>query len=217
MAPGTDTRERLIATAAGLWHARSYADVGVSEICEAADVRKGSFYHFFPSKRDLALAVIDERWERLGLGAMAPILTGPLAPLDRLRALIERGLQMQAELRAAGDGGAPGCSFGNLAVELSTVDEVLRERLERLFGDWAALIRGALDDAVAAGEIHPIDTGRAARAMLAYIEGLAVLVKTSNDTGAIAEIAPLALRLVGADVPDPAELTASHTTERTDT
>jgi TetR/AcrR family transcriptional regulator, transcriptional repressor for nem operon len=50
----SEARERLIGTAGDLWHRRSYTDVGVSEICETAGVQKGSFYHFFPSKQDLA-------------------------------------------------------------------------------------------------------------------------------------------------------------------
>ena len=33
--------------------------VGVDEICRPAGVHKGSFYHFFPSKQALVLAVLD--------------------------------------------------------------------------------------------------------------------------------------------------------------
>jgi hypothetical protein len=35
--------------------------------------------------------------------------------------------------------------------------------------------------------------------VLAYIEGLGVIVKAENDPNAVADLAPLALRLVGAD------------------
>lgn len=194
----SDARERLIRSAGELWHARSYRDVGVSEICDHAGVQKGSFYHFFPSKRDLALAAIDDGWERWGVREMAPLLTGPLPPLERLVCLFELGIARQLELKET-CGATVGCSFGNLVVELATVDEVLRERLARLFDDWAGLIQHALDDAVAAGDLPDIDTGQAARAVLAYIEGLGVIVKAENDPNAVADLAPLALRLVGAD------------------
>ena len=56
----SDARERLIHSAIELVHARSYADVGVNELCEHAGVKKGSFYHFFPSKRDLIVAALDD-------------------------------------------------------------------------------------------------------------------------------------------------------------
>ena len=77
----SDARDRLVRSAGELWHQRSYADVGVSEICEHAEVQKGSFYHFFSSKRELALAVIDEAWHQRGVCEMAPLLTGSLPPL----------------------------------------------------------------------------------------------------------------------------------------
>ena len=198
MGRSSDARERLIDAAGELWHTRSYADVGVSEICDHAGVQKGSFYHFFPSKRDLALAVIEERWRLQGVGQMVPILTGPLPPLERLALFLERGLEEQLELKAS-TGATVGCSFGNLVVELATVDEVLRDRLALLFDDWAAFIQGALDDAVAAGDLPEIDTDQAARALLAFIQGLGVLIKAKDDPLAAADLLPLALRLVGAD------------------
>src|ERR1700744_6129784 len=55
-----DTRQKLIDTAMDLIWKSSYARVGVEEICKVADVRRGSFYYFFPSKVDLALAAMDE-------------------------------------------------------------------------------------------------------------------------------------------------------------
>ena len=207
----SNARERLIETAGELWHRRSYADVGVGEICAEAGVQKGSFYHFFPSKRDLALAVIDERWEHREGAEIAELMRFELPPLERLRVFLDRGLQQQFDLKATI--GACGCSFGNLAVELSGIDPVLRERLERLFSDWAGLIRIALDDAVAAGDIPPIDTAQGARALLAYIEGLSVMVRAADDPAPVADLVPLALRLVGAD-PD-ALPPSEKTTERT--
>jgi TetR/AcrR family transcriptional repressor of nem operon len=195
----SDARRRLIDAAGDLWHRRSYADVGVGEICAEAGVQKGSFYHFFPSKQDLALAVIDDRWEGGDRERINALMTCELPPLDRLRALLEYGLQEQYDLKAAT--GACGCSFGNLAVEMSGVDPVLRERLEELFTDWASLLRIALDDAVAAGDIAPIDTAQAARAVLTYIEGLSVMVRAAHDPEPIADLVPLAFRLIGAEPP----------------
>jgi TetR/AcrR family transcriptional regulator, transcriptional repressor for nem operon len=195
----SDARERLIEAAGDLWHRRSYTDVGVGEICAAAGVQKGSFYHFFPSKQDLALAVIEDRWEGGDRRQISALMTCELPPLERLRVLLEHGLQEQYDLKAGT--GACGCSYGNLAVEMSGVDPVLRDRLERLFTDWAGLIRIALDDAVAAGDIAPIDTAQAARAVLTYIEGLSVMVRAADDPDPVADLVPLAFRLVGAEPP----------------
>ena len=71
MSNTNDTRERIIVVAKSRFHNRSYADVGIKEICDMASIQKGSFYHFFPSKRDLVLAVIDEFAEDWANGFVA--------------------------------------------------------------------------------------------------------------------------------------------------
>src|SRR5262245_64796679 len=83
----SDTRERLIESASELWHSRSYADVGVNEICEHAGARKGSFYHFFASKQDLALAVIDSFWSRAQTRFLDPALDSA-RPLEKFARLV---------------------------------------------------------------------------------------------------------------------------------
>ena len=76
----SDARSRLIESAFALWFRRSYADVGVSEICAAAGVQKGSFYHFFPSKTDLAVAVVDEVEQQFRTEVAGPYLNNPDVP-----------------------------------------------------------------------------------------------------------------------------------------
>jgi len=49
-------------------YARGYAAVGVQEICDQAGVNKGSFYHFFPSKQALVLAVIEAHTQQMQRG-----------------------------------------------------------------------------------------------------------------------------------------------------
>ena len=55
----SNAKSRLIAMAMALMYVRGYPAVGVHEISTRAGVYKGSFYHFFPSKQALVLAVID--------------------------------------------------------------------------------------------------------------------------------------------------------------
>ena len=195
MARRNDTRERLVEAAAGLWHARSYADVGVSEICAVADVRKGSLYHFFSSKQDLAVAVIDRHWREGYETVVMPAVAAGETPLEQVRRLT---IGIAGEVcRLTGElGVVPGCPFGNLAGELSTIDGAVRERLERLFESQHRVLEALLDDAVAAGELpEGTDTGEAARAMTAYIEGVLLMSKNANDVSIAQRLLPLALRL----------------------
>jgi TetR/AcrR family transcriptional repressor of nem operon len=196
-----DTQERLIRTAAGLWHARSYADVGVNEICQAADVRKVSFYHFFASKQELAVAVIDRHWREAYENVVMPALAAGATPMGQLRELTI-GIADEVDRLTEELGVVPGCPFGNLAVELSTIDGAVRERLERLFESQQDLLRELLERAVAAGELPgATDTGEAARALHAYIEGVLLVSKNANDASIARQLLPLALRLAVQGIP----------------
>lgn len=195
MARSSDTEQRIVDAARRLWHVRSYADVGVNEICEAADVRKGSFYHYFPAKHDLAIAVIDDHWREAYEHVVLPTRAEGGTPLEQLDKLVER-VGMSVRRSADELGVVPGCPFGNLAVELSTIDSDVRDRLVRLFADQQAVLKGLLDDAVAAEELPAqTDTAEVARAMNAYIEGILLLAKNANDASLVEELLPLTMRL----------------------
>src|ERR1700712_5792162 len=60
--PQSQTKQKLIDAAHRLIWANSYAHVSVEDICRAAGVQKGSFYHFFPTKIDLAAAALEDHW-----------------------------------------------------------------------------------------------------------------------------------------------------------
>ena len=90
-----------------------------------------------------------------------------------------------------------GCKIGNLALELSTQDEVIRQKLEQIFQEWTECFELALREAVATGELSAdTDTHSTAQAILAYIEGLALLGKTFNDPDFIRRLTRGVLKLV---------------------
>src|ERR1700688_4957405 len=59
----SNAKERLLQVAFDLIWRQSYGAVSVDDICERAKVKKGSFYYFFPSKSDLAVAAYEEHWQ----------------------------------------------------------------------------------------------------------------------------------------------------------
>ncbi len=184
-----DTKARILHVARDLFHGRSYADVGIKEICDLARVQKGSFYHFFPSKQDLAMAVIDDMADDWAHGFVAEAFDRDLPPLERLDYLIDAAYYWQ---KAAKDleGRMPGCLFGNLALEVSTRDEVLRAKLNAVFAKASSRFRETLDEAIEQGLIAPLDAEATAQAMLAYLEGMILLAKTRNDPEVIRELGP---------------------------
>lgn len=54
-----ETRTKIIESAINLFSVRGYTAASVDEICKAAGVSKGAFYHHFESKQVMFLALLD--------------------------------------------------------------------------------------------------------------------------------------------------------------
>jgi TetR/AcrR family transcriptional repressor of nem operon len=184
-----DTKNRILTVARELFHSNNYADIGIKQICDAAEVQKGSFYYFFPSKRDLALAVIDDMAEDWAHGFVKEAFDKELPPMERFDYLIDAAYYWQ---KAAKDieGRMPGCLFGNLVLEISTRDDVLRAKVSAVFDKTKVRFEETLNEAVAVGSIVPLDADLTAQAMLSYLEGMILLAKSKNDPDVIQAIGP---------------------------
>ncbi|TDC65948.1 TetR/AcrR family transcriptional regulator [Micromonospora sp. KC207] len=193
-------RDRLLDTACELMHTRGYTAIGVAEICLRADVRKGSFYHFFESKQALTVEVIDTHWQAQR-AAWRERLTGPGPALERLQRLIAWLVGTQREARQT-TGRVDGCLLGNLALELSNQETVVQQRLIAAFDEQAELIHTALTDGTQDGSIAPGYADRAtARAVVSQIEGAVLLAKLSGDVKSLEVLWPHVQRLVTVDSP----------------
>lgn len=190
----SDTYQRIVDSAKELFYASSYADVGVAAICEKAQVKKGSFYHFFSSKQDLSLAVIDTYYSEYKDRILDQAFNKSFKPLDRFSRFIDMAVDMQANIHSQ-TGHVLGCPFGNMATEMSTQDEKIRIRLELLFKRFQGLIRATLQEAKDNGDIDIDDVEATASAILAYFEGCMMMAKTQNNPELLRELLPAALQI----------------------
>lgn len=188
-------REKLINSAIELIGTRSYNSVGVQEICEQAGVKKGSFYHFFPSKPHLTIAALDSMWKQFQEFILLPTIRSDLPALEKLRKFLELCYQLQCTTKDA-RGYMTGCNIGNIALEMSTQDEVIQQKVRQIFQEWAGYFEGLIRDAVAEGDL-PSETNptNTAQAIIAYIEGILLLGKTFNDPEMIKRLSQGVLQL----------------------
>jgi TetR/AcrR family transcriptional repressor of nem operon len=188
----SDAKEKILTAAQSLIELRGYSALGVAEICKAAGVPKGSFYHFFESKEALALAVLDEHWAAQR-GDWVRVLQDDAQPLARLRRLFE---ETEAGLLAGRQscGTVSGCMFGNLTLELSNQTEPIRARLQQIFEAQAR----------ERGEAAVGDTREAARSIVAQLEGQVLFAKLYNDTRHLGTLWENCLSLLSAHRADPA-------------
>lgn len=190
----SDTYQRILQSAKDLIYSSSYADVGVAAICEKAEVKKGSFYHFFPSKQHLTLAVIETYYADLKEGILDLAFDRKLKPMDRLNKFVSLAIEMQVEIHKQ-TGHVFGCPFGNLATEMATQDEKIRKKIDQQFSKFQNLLRDTLQDAVTDGEMEDIDVNATAKAFLAFFEGSMLLAKTQNDPQILRQLLPTATQL----------------------
>jgi TetR/AcrR family transcriptional repressor of nem operon len=162
--------------------------VSVDDLCSDAGVLKGSFYYFFPSKRDLALAAIDEQWEAARTTILEPAFAADIAPMARFR----RFFRLAADRQRGGL--VRGCPFGNLAAEMATTDPLIRERVDLIFDQYLGYFRQALlEDVADSGSVRAEDVSGTAQAILACFQGALLLAKTRNDADVIVDIGELTL------------------------
>jgi TetR/AcrR family transcriptional regulator, transcriptional repressor for nem operon len=176
----SDARDRLLEAGARLVHERGYTAVSVADICAEAGLKKGSFYHFFRSKRDLVLAVIDRYAESYASLMMQCVQESGLRPREQLRrifAVMHEALSSSHRER----GCMRGCPVGNLALEMADRDELIRAKLEGIFEAWRSGLQRILTKATASGELRVDDPRDTAQTLVAHAQGAIVLCKASND------------------------------------
>ncbi|MGH1345143.1 MAG: TetR/AcrR family transcriptional regulator [Nannocystales bacterium] len=176
----SDARGRILKAAAELIHDRGYASVSVSDICSAADLKKGSFYHFFPSKLALVLETIDQlaAGQREGVQAMIAGSGSAREKLTQMFAAASGGnKQCQKDC-----GSIRGCPIGNLALEMAHREPAVAEKLKQVFNQWRAGVESVLQAGVAAGEFEVDDPRAVAESLIAFVEGSILLAKATGDT-----------------------------------
>jgi len=172
------TKQKLLETAMELIWVSSYGSVGVDDICKRAGVSKGSFYHFFPSKSDLAVQALDERWRMMQLD-LDRIFSSQKPPLERIYAYCDYIHERQKQMHSR-TGKVCGCPFASVGSEMSLQDEKVRQKSQDYFDGGVRYLEGALRDAahekrMALGDLH-----EQARQIYSYIMGVLFQARIEN-------------------------------------
>ena len=208
----SSARERLIVSACQLVHARSYAATSVDDLCLAAGVQKGSFYHFFATKHDLVLAAIDRQWATAQAEILEPAFSPDLPPPQRFT----RFFHLAAD-RQRGEV-VRGCPFGNLAAEVGTLEASIRMRVAEVFDGYLGYFDAALRDAAEAGMLEPPTSSQPRRRCSRRFKGALLLAKTRNDPRLIEQVGDQVVRLFAAPPhqprrpPDPPDTSSKRRT-----
>jgi len=166
-----DTRERIVEAARELFFKQGYTATGIAQVLKASDANSGSLYHFFPSKEDLLVAVLEKYRSMLEPRVLKPAFDRVRDPIKRLFAVLE-GYRLLLEATNF----ELGCPIGNLALEVSNSQPEARRLIIENFEAWCDAIRQLVEDAA---DRFPSDVEPAALAthVLATMEGSVMLAR----------------------------------------
>lgn len=167
------TREKLLKAAAVLFHEFGYNGTSVQDIVSKAGVPKGSFYNYFKSKEELAIAVSD---------AFYPLVLAFLnledssSPVSRLRKYFVLTLKEMRRYKYV-----RGCIVGNFASEITNATPALKNRVTEHLDEATRRIAVVISQAQEAKEIDPgLPTMDLARFILNSLYGAIFRSKTDQ-------------------------------------
>jgi TetR/AcrR family transcriptional regulator, transcriptional repressor for nem operon len=195
----SNAKERLLQVAFELIWEQSYGAVSVDNICVRAKVKKGSFYYFFPSKSDLAVAAYEEHWQQKR-PSYDQTFSPQVPPLERIENFCERMYLGQKEKKEK-TGRVLGCPFASVGCELSTQDEKIRQKAQEMFGRFCLYIETALRDAHREGLIESCDFAIKSQDIYSFTMGMLLQAKVKNDPEVLHKLAPTIMQMIGASVP----------------
>ncbi len=172
------TRARLLEHGTRLILEQGYNHTGIQAVLQAAGVPKGSFYHYFKTKEEFGLAILNEYFDA-HMGNVDRFFSDrSLSPLARLRGCFEFciGYFSSREWR-------DGCLLGNLSMELADQNPAFRVRLQEHFAIWSRRVEDCLAEAQRAGELGPdADIRNLADFCVNSWEGAIVRMKASKSS-----------------------------------
>ena len=177
------TRVRLLDAARDLIRAKGYTATTVDDICTAAGLSKGSFFHYFASKEQLGSAAI----EQFGLMASEVFESAPYVrkpdPRERLFGYLDfRAAMLQAELTQYT------CLLGTTVQEVHATHPDLREACDRELTAHVAMLA---QDLQAAKERYAPDAQWSAQSvgyfMQSVLQGAFIFAKARQSPDVAAE------------------------------
>jgi TetR/AcrR family transcriptional repressor of lmrAB and yxaGH operons len=165
----TDTRERVLRTAASLFRSQGYHATGLNQVLAEGGAPKGSLYFHFPGgKEQLAVEALQLSSEQFGAELrQAGSLDGALEVLGKR--LVESDFR-------------DGCPIATVALDVASDSDPIREACEAAYAMWERMIAEFLD------RKGVPDAQGLATVVLAMIEGALLRARTQRDLAPLRQV-----------------------------
>lgn len=178
-----ESKTKLLDAALHVIRAKGYTATRIEDICEAAGLTKGSFFHHFDSKEELALAAA-EHWSVVSsrMFEAAPYHTHP-DPRSRLLAYVDfRKALLLGELPQFT------CLVGTMVQEVYDTHPLIGEACDKSIRDHAATLESDISEAM---QTYAVPAGWTPRSLALYtqavIQGAFILAKAQHSPDVAAD------------------------------
>ena len=171
-------KDKILEAALSVIRTKGYAATTVDDLCAAAGVTKGAFFHHFKSKEELAVAAADHWSEKTsGLFAAAPY-HGHADPLDRVLGYIDfRKSLLVGELPEFT------CLVGTMVQETYDTNPEIRNACARSITGHAAKLEADIRAAIEKYRLSPPWTvASLALYTQAVLQGAFIIAKAKGNT-----------------------------------
>jgi TetR/AcrR family transcriptional repressor of nem operon len=178
-----DSKKKLLDAALRVIRSKGYSATRIEDVCEAAGLTKGSFFHHFETKEELAIAAADY-WSEVTseLFAGAPYHQ-PADPVDRLLAYVDfRKALLRGELPDFT------CLVGTMTQEVYGTYPALREACNQSISSHAKTLVPDIEAAISKYGVRGDWTAESlALFTQAAIQGAFILAKAKNGSAVAAD------------------------------
>jgi TetR/AcrR family transcriptional repressor of nem operon len=171
-----NARTRLLEAARDVIRAKGFDATSVDDLCEAAAVTKGSFFHHFESKEALGVAAADHWTETTSAFFAAAPYHEPEDPLERVLAYIAfRRAMIVGELAQFS------CLAGTMVQDVFATSSAIRDACGRSILGHAATLEADLAAALMQRGIISVSADSLARHTQTVLQGAFIMAKAGND------------------------------------
>ncbi|UUO09156.1 TetR/AcrR family transcriptional regulator [Blastopirellula sp. J2-11] len=179
----SETKQNIIEAGCEAMVAKSYNGAGLNEILKEAGVPKGSFYHFFKSKEELGIAIIEKSVDENIQALRQRLSDRTKTPVQRLRAYYEWAREHLLSV-----GFRRECLISKLALEIGTLSGPMQSAVRCGWDQWRSIIAQCIREGQSSGEIDPNQDAEAlSDFMISSFEGVLIRVQVNNDIAPIDE------------------------------
>jgi TetR/AcrR family transcriptional repressor of nem operon len=183
--PNPKAREKLLDAAERTMLRKGFEAASLDDICQAAGLTKGSFFHYFRNKNQVAAEAVKRFYQR----GREMFRTAPYQKLADPLKRVHGFLDLVARIGVDGKM-ADGCLIGIVAQEMSATNPELRRTCADCFSEWATGLAADLELAKAKHAPRAKWNARTlADHFIAVFEGALILMKSKQDSRALPESA----------------------------